>query len=131
MQDNVAALDVEVENGYLSGCEIEVEVSRLKLEEIEIDDIGVLDFDGNVMTCAVYFEGRIAMDAYITRHATWRGADDYDLGSRHTQAITVTVPLSASVDAERAPDGSVELTEAVLEHRRITVPWYEVERDLD
>lgn len=127
MQDQVAALDVEVEDGYRHHCRIEVEVSALKLEELDLDEIIVDSFDESSMTCTVFLEVGIAVYAHLTYH----GEDDWDRWSRQTTTISVPADLTATVTAERSPDGNVELVDASLDNRRISIPWRIIERAVD
>jgi hypothetical protein len=53
------------------------------------------------------------------------------ISARHTQTITASVDLTASVDAARATDGSIELTGAELDERNIRVPWNHIENKLE
>ena len=130
MRDQVATLDVEAESGYLHGAKVEIEVESLKLEDIEVDEV-IIDSDGTNMTCTAYLPAQVAIRTRILREAMMYGEDDWDLGSRHTQWITVSVGLTATITVERAADGSVELVDASLDDRRITISWNDIERALD
>jgi hypothetical protein len=128
MRDHVGDLDVEVETGYHHGGEIEVEIRSVKLEDMSIDEVFVLDFDGTTMTCSARLTGELALRAHIEREPMQYGERGWDPGYRHTQWINMTADLTATVRASLAEDGSVELADAQLEQSRISVPWDVVER---
>jgi hypothetical protein len=83
------------------------------------------------MTCAGYLAAEIAVRVRVEQEAVQHGEDDWDLGYRHTQWLSVTADLTATFTASLAEDGSVELDDASLDDRRIRVPWRDIERAID
>jgi hypothetical protein len=131
MQCEVADLSVEVEIGYRNGAEIEVQVESLKLEEMSVDEVVVLDFDGSHMTCVVYLTNDVAMRVRVEQEPVQYSADVWDPGFHHTSWISVTLDLTATVKATLADDGSVELEGVQLDDNHISLPWRNIERIID
>jgi hypothetical protein len=127
IQAEVTVLDVEVEEepGY------EVEVESVKLEDISIDEVFVLDFDGTDMTCSAGLTGEFALRARIEQEPMQYSERDWDPGYRHTQWINVPADLTAIFTASIAQGGSLVFANAQLNEPRIHVPWRAVERAID
>ena len=127
MQDRIEDLPVEVERGYRRGARVGVECESVKLEDMSIDDVIVVEFDGTQMTCAVYLTGEIAIRADVEQESVQYGESDWDPGYRHTQRLSLTADLTATVTASLRDDETVELDDASLDDRRIRLPWRDVE----
>jgi hypothetical protein len=127
MQAQVTDLYVEVEKepGY------EVEVQSVKLDDMSIDEVFVLDFDGTDMTCSAYLTGELALRARIEQEPGLYSERDWDPGYRHTQWFNKTADLTATITASLAEDGSVELADAQLDDRSVSLPWQVVKWAID
>ena len=114
LQRQVTAISVDVESGYRGDTHVTVDASVSKLDQIKIDDVSVVEFDGTAMTCTLSLWGKIVLLAHIMpddSNYTWQ------------YPIEVCVPLNATVIAKLTPEGSgnVELDEVILDDSKLEV----------
>lgn len=113
---------MEEEPGY------EFEVEYVELEDMSIDEVFVLDFDGTNMTCAACLTGALALQGRVEQHPVQYSEKDWDPGYAHPLLVNMRADLTATVTASIEEDRSVEFLDAQLDERRVSVPWRVVER---
>ena len=119
--------------GYRRGAMAEVEVESVNLDDLSIDEVVVMNFDGTNMTCAVYLTVELSVRVHVEREPARHSEDDWDLGYRrsHSTWIPVSADLTATVEASITEDGAVALADIQIDEQRIEVPWQNVERAID
>jgi hypothetical protein len=127
MQAQIAHVSFQVETGYHHGGETEVEIESVKLEDMSIYEVFILNFDGTNMTCSVNLIGELALCVRVEREPVQYSEKDWPSGYRHTQWVNMSALMPATVTAKVAEDGSVEFADAQLDESPFTVSWSVVE----
>jgi hypothetical protein len=127
IQRQAASLPAEAESGYRGGTMTDVEVEALKLENLSVDGVIVMNFDGVEMTCAVSLTGEFSVLVHVEQEPDRHREDDWDGGRRQAHWINVSVDMCASVIASLGEGGTIELTDVQLDDRSIKLPWRDIE----
>jgi len=131
LAEDAGNLEVTISRGSIRGARVEVEVRSVQLEGMEVSDVVIDGVDGDTVSCTAYVHCELEMRVVVDQEPVQNSEDDWDLGSRHEQRISVWHELSASVSATLGEDGSVDFFNGTFDDRTIRLSWRDVERDID